>query len=69
MPDPEVNWRKSSYSVGNGACAEVAMVGGQGGYAVAVRDSKNPGPVLEFSPAAWMKFLATVKGVQEDGRA
>ena len=36
---------KSSYSVLNGACAEVAVVGGQDGYAVAVRDSKNPGLV------------------------
>ena len=26
-----------------------------------MRDSKNPGPVLEFSPGAWMEFLATVK--------
>lgn len=55
----EVAWRKSSHSVGNGACTEVAVLPGP---AVAVRDSKNPGPELKFSPAAWAAFLATVKG-------
>ena len=54
----EVAWRKSSHSVGNGACTEVAVLPGP---AVAVRDSKNPGPELKFSPAAWAAFLATVK--------
>ena len=55
-------WRKSTYSGGNGsACVEVArnLPG-----IVAVRDSKNPdGGALTFSPAAWDEFLA---GVRED---
>ena len=56
-------WRKSSHSAGNGACAEVAVLPSPDGFAVAVRDSKNPGgrPELTFSPAAWMEFLAMVK--------
>lgn len=45
-------WRKSSYSAGNnGQCVELA-------YAGAVRDSKNPGPVL---PASLSAFIAAVK--------
>jgi hypothetical protein len=56
-------WRKSTYSGGNGgACVEVArnLPG-----IVAVRDSKNPdGAALTFSPAAWDEFLAAVR---EDG--
>jgi Domain of unknown function (DUF397) len=28
---------------------------------VDVRDSKNPGPTLSFSPAAWQAFLNTTK--------
>jgi len=53
-------WRKSSYSGGNGgACVEVAsnLPG-----VVAVRDSKDrTGPVLVFSPAEWRTFAAAVK--------
>jgi Domain of unknown function (DUF397) len=53
-------WRKSSYSTGNGgACVEVAsnLPG-----AVAVRDSKDPhGPALIFTPAEWEAFTAGVR--------
>jgi hypothetical protein len=53
-------WRKSSYSTGNGgACVEVAsnLPG-----AVAVRDSKDPhGPALIFTPGEWRTFTAGVK--------
>jgi hypothetical protein len=55
-----MNWRKSSYSGGNGAeCIEVASPEG----AVAVRDSKQDGtgPMLRFSPVAWRKFADRVK--------
>jgi hypothetical protein len=39
------SWRKSSFSLANGDCVEVAVTAD----AVAVRDSKNPaGPMLEF---------------------
>ena len=52
-------WRKSSWSAGNGGdCVEVArnLPG-----AVAVRDSKDPeGPKLVFAPDEWRAFTAGV---------
>ena len=52
-------WRKSSWSGGNGGdCVEVArnLPG-----AVAVRDSKDPtGPKLVFTPDEWRAFTAGV---------
>jgi hypothetical protein len=54
------DWRKSSYSTGNGGdCVEVArnLPG-----AVAVRDSKaTAGPVLAFAPEQWAAFTDGVK--------
>ena len=60
-PAPDLVWRKSSYSAGNGgACVEIA----QSPAAVWVRDSKDPGgPVLAFNRAEWSAFLA---GTQDD---
>lgn len=55
-----MNWRKSSYSSGNGGeCIEVASPSGT----VAVRDTKqdDTGPVLRFTPAAWRRFADQVK--------
>ncbi len=53
-----VEWAKSSYSTNQGECAEVRAGEGR----VLVRDSKDPdGPVLEFTPAQWAAFTATVK--------
>jgi Domain of unknown function (DUF397) len=53
-------WRKSSYSGGNGGgCVEVArnLPG-----VVAVRDSKDrEGPALTFTPDGWRAFLAGVR--------
>jgi Domain of unknown function (DUF397) len=53
-------WRKSSWSGGNGGdCVEVArnLPG-----AVAVRDSKDPdGPMLTFTPDEWVAFTAGIK--------
>ncbi len=54
------DWRKSTYSNGNGgACVEVARnIPG----IVAVRDSKNPsGPALVLGPGAGKAFLARVR--------
>ncbi|SDG33456.1 protein of unknown function [Lentzea fradiae] len=48
-------WRKSSYSGGNGQCVEVAWHG-------AVRDSKNPeGPRLDVGRPALTAFLTAVR--------
>jgi Domain of unknown function (DUF397) len=57
--DMNLQWRKASYSSGNGGnCIEVATAG----HAVAVRDSKDPdGPRLAFGPQAWQAFTAMVK--------
>ena len=53
------NWRKSSYSGGNGGdCVEVATLSN----GIAVRDSKDPdGPKLIFTPAAWTAFTQTLR--------
>jgi hypothetical protein len=52
------NWRKSSYSGGQGNCVQVAPLRD----GIAVRDSKNPsGPVLRFSADAWQAFVNDVK--------
>jgi hypothetical protein len=53
-----MNWRKSSYSGGNGgSCIEVAS-----DNAVVVRDTTDrTGPVLRFTPDAWRRFAAGLK--------
>jgi Domain of unknown function (DUF397) len=68
----EVAFRKSRHSMSNGHCAEVAFLRSsrcQSGecveaaaspFGVMVRDSKNPGPVLTFTPSEWLAFLAGV---------
>jgi hypothetical protein len=54
----ERQWRKSSYSVNQGECVEVAVLPGGGR---AVRDSKDPdGPELQFSAREWARFLDSV---------
>lgn len=54
------DWRKSSFSAGNGgACVEVArnLPG-----IVAVRDSKDPaGPTLAFGRAGWAAFVTALR--------
>lgn len=52
-------WRKSSRSVGQGACVELAPVAG--GWLV--RDSKNPhGPRLAVSERALTRLVAGLRG-------
>jgi len=47
-------WRKSRRSQDNGACVEVANLGGT----IGVRDSKDPmGPVLIFSRKEFSAFI------------
>ncbi len=60
------NWRKSTYSNGNGGnCVEVArnLPG-----IVAVRDSKDPcGPALIFTMAEWQAFVGGVPTGEFEG--
>jgi len=53
-----VDWRKSTYSSGNGGeCVEVASDG-----IVVVRDTTNrDGGTLAFSAASWEQFLGTMR--------
>ena len=53
-----MDWRKSTYSTGNGGdCVEVA-----GNDGVLVRDTADrAGGTLMFSRAAWERFLGTVR--------
>ncbi len=52
-------WLKSSHSGSNGQCVEVASLPDT----IMVRDSKNTeGPALRFTPDAWRRFTASVKG-------
>jgi uncharacterized protein DUF397 len=53
--DPSEYWRKSSYSMSNGHCVEIARLpGGR----IGVRDSKAAeGLVLHFEPETWAAFL------------
>ncbi|MER7846586.1 DUF397 domain-containing protein [Kitasatospora sp. NPDC096077] len=54
-----LEWRKSTYSHGDGDCVEVAdgITG-----TVPVRDSKDPhGPELTFTPAGWQAFIVGIR--------
>jgi transcriptional regulator with XRE-family HTH domain len=57
--DPSGRWRKSSYSMSNGQCVEIArLAGGR----IGVRDSKvAEGLVLRFEPETWAAFLAELR--------
>jgi hypothetical protein len=53
-----LTWRKSSRSVGQGACVELAVRVDR----TLVRDSKNPnGPVLAFPQGSVAMFLGALK--------
>ncbi|MGW3023226.1 DUF397 domain-containing protein [Streptomyces sp. NPDC001221] len=62
-PD-ELVWKTSSYTNGNGACVEVAVLpdGGR-----AVRDTKDrDGGTQLYTPAEWTAFIAGVKDGEFD---
>jgi hypothetical protein len=55
LPD----WMKSSLSMHNGSCVEVA---GLGSGTIHVRNSRDPhGAVLSFTPAEWDAFIGGVQ--------
>jgi hypothetical protein len=58
-------WVKSSLSLANGNCVEVAdLPGGR----VGVRNSRDPGgPVLRFTPDEWRAFLGGARNGEFDG--
>jgi hypothetical protein len=59
VPQLGGRWRKSSYSMSNGDCIEVADLA-KG--TIGVRDSKAiAGSSLRFSPHAWTAFVGDVK--------
>ncbi len=52
-------WRKSSYSMSNGQCVEVALLAS--GH-IGVRDSNaTQGPILRFPPELWSAFLTDIR--------
>ncbi len=58
-----MDWIKSSYSVNEGQCVEIATLDN----GTAIRDSKDPGgPVLRFTSAQWRAFLGAVKAGKHD---
>lgn len=67
MPQPAGSpyWVKSSLSLANGNCVEVAALPGGG---VGVRNSRNPGGlVLRFTPDEWAAFLGGARAGEFDG--
>jgi len=59
-----IRWIKSSVSTGNGACFEVATVKQD---EILVRNSRDPeGPILSFTKAEWVAFLAGAKAGEFD---
>ncbi len=59
-----LHWTKSSLSLSNGNCVEVASLPG---HQIGVRDSKDAaGPVLRFTPDEWFAFLGGVRNGEFD---
>jgi len=57
-------WIKSSASTGNGACVETKSVRPD---EILVRNSRDPeGPILAFTKAEWVAFVAGVKAGEFD---
>lgn len=55
------SWRKSSFSMSNGDCVEIAVLADAH---VGVRDSKAAAePHLRFRPDVWTAFLGNIRGI------
>ena len=53
-----LNWRKATYSIANGDCAEVASLAGL----VIVRDTKDPsGQILRYPSDSWRSFISKAR--------
>jgi hypothetical protein len=64
--EPAETWRKSSRSLTNGNCVEIARLAGE---LIGVRDSNHRrGPVLRFGSAQWAVFLGDVREDAFGGR-
>jgi hypothetical protein len=63
--DPSTTrWIKSSASTGNGACVETTSIKED---EILVRNSRDhEGPVLSFTKAEWVAFVAGVKAGEFD---
>ena len=62
---PGAYWVKSSLSLANGNCVEVASLPDGG---IGVRNSRDvTGPVLQFTPGEWHAFLGGVRNGEFDG--
>lgn len=60
----EVQFHKSTLSIDNGTCVEVASCACN---QIKLRDSKDPeGPTLSFTPVEWDAFLAGVRNGEFD---
>ena len=57
--DHSGSWRKSSYSMSNGQCVEIArLASGQIGVRDSVMAATAEGSILRFELGAWTAFLA-----------
>ncbi|WP_295141770.1 MULTISPECIES: DUF397 domain-containing protein [unclassified Saccharopolyspora] len=65
--DPlKIDWKRSSRSMNQGACVEVAALPS----AVLARDSKDPhGPILRFDRRRWTSFLTHLAAAEQPARS
>lgn len=64
---PPGDWGKSSLSMHNGSCVEVA---GLDGDVIWLRDSKHPdGRVMRFPPAEWDAFVSGARNGEFDRKS
>lgn len=64
IPDPDLRWKKSTFSTGAQQCVEAARARDGGRW---VRDSKDrSGPAHYFTAAEWDAFVTGVKDGEFD---